>query len=400
VGVEALASTPSSFPVDPFHAAARLFLHASTHRYFAVVGEGLEATAARELERHGATDVSPTRRGLHFVATPDVLARVVVWARVVGRILAPLESFACHSDRYLRRRVTAMPWEELMDPDTSFAVSATLVQSTLRHTQYAVQLTKDGICDRFRDRTGRRPDVDRRAPDLRVHVHVQRNKATVSLDCGAGARHRRGYRTASGDAPLPETVAAALFEVAGDDGRAPLLDPMCGSGTLLAEALLRRREVPPTFAVERFGCERLPAIGDERVARARASVTPRHGNPPTLQGNDVDPDVLETARANLQRVPFGETVSLTHGDFRDHPGLTDGLVVANPPYGVRLGDRRVAQDTVRALGDFLKTRCAGSTAWLVLGDRELLKHVGLRTARRIPVRIGGLDGRFARYDLY
>lgn len=376
------------------------FLHASTGRYFAVVGDGLEEIAGAELARLGATEVRATRRGIHFVADPDTLVAVVVHARLVGRVLAPLESFACHSDRYLRRRVHAMAWEDLMDADTSFAVSATLAHSNLRHTQYAAQIVKDGLCDRFREETGRRPSVDRRDPDLRIHVHVQKNKATVSLDCGAGARHRRGYRTESGEAPLTETVAAALFEVAGWDGATPVFDPMCGSGTLLAEALLRATGTPPTFATEIFGCARLPAIGRERVDAARAKAASAITAPPALAGNDRDGDVLGIARTTLRRLPHGDRVTWRHGDFRTHDGWRDGLVVCNPPYGIRLQDRDGARETVRALGDFLKQRCGGSTAWLVLGDRELIKHVGLRPAQKVPVSIGGLDGRFVRYDLY
>lgn len=376
------------------------FLHASTERYFAVVGDGLEPLAAGELERLGARDVKPTRRGIHFLADADVLVAVVIHSRLAGRVLAPLESFACHSDRYLHRRIHAMEWEELMDPDTSFAVSATLAHSNLRHTQYAAQVVKDGIVDRFRELTGQRPNVDRREPDLRIHVHVQKNKATVSLDCGAGARHRRGYRTESGEAPLTETVAAALFEVAQWDGTTGVFDPMCGSGTLLAEALLRATGTPPTFAVERFGCERLPSIGSERVGTARRRAASERRDPPRLAGNDRDGEVLAMARDNLATLPHGDRVDWKRGDFASHDGWRGGLVVCNPPYGIRLQDRAGAQATVRALGDFLKQRCQGSTAWLVLGDRELVKHVGLRPARKVPVTIGGLDGRFVRYDLY
>jgi putative N6-adenine-specific DNA methylase len=272
----------------------------------------------------------------------------------------------------------------------------------LRHTQYAAQVTKDAICDRFRAREGRRPDVDRHHADLRIHVHVQHDVATVSIDAGAGVRHRRGYREHSGAAPLQETIAAAVLELAQYDGTRPLLDPMCGSGTLLAEAALRATGAPVVTDVQGLGCVRLPGIGAEIAERAFAERIAQCAEelPAPILGCDVDAEVLAIARENLARVPGGEDVRIKRSDFREHAGLRDGIVVCNPPYGVRLGSRQQAFDTVRALGDFLKQKCSGSTAWLVLGDTELVKHVGLRPAQRVPVQIGGLDGRLVRYELF
>lgn len=379
-----------------------MFLYQSTRRFFAVVSEALEELAAGELEALGARDVRPAYRGVHFVAGDEALARVVYASRLPGRILAPLTSFACHSDRYLRRRAAELPWEELLTPAQTFAVSATVSNSRLRHSQYAALVTKDAICDRLREHFGARPSVDRRTPDLRIHAHIQGDKATLSADLGDGSRHRRGYREEAGPAPLTETVAAAVIEHAGYDGKQPLLDPLCGAGTLLAEAVLRAGPVAAAFALRRFGWQRLPDFDAALFERVRGEIDARRRPLPSgrIQGSDADPTVVAVARRALARVPGAETVTLEVRDFRDHPGLENGVIVCNPPWGVRLGDAREAGALARELGDFLKQRCRGSVAYLLLGERALLKHVGLRPARRIPLPVGGRDGRLVRYELY
>jgi putative N6-adenine-specific DNA methylase len=302
----------------------------------------------------------------------------------------------------MHRRAGQIPWEELIDPSKTFAVSATVVNSKATHSQYVSLVLKDAICDRMREQAGERPSVDRREPDLRAHVHLEDNFAIVSVDLGDGSRHRRGYRPDSGDAPLPETVAAALMELAEFDGTRPLLDPMCGSGTLLAEAFMRVASIPAGFVLQRAGARLLPGFGAEAFETARKKWLGL-GRPVAdglIRGNDIDGQLIGVAGENLARLPGGDEVRLRRGDFRDHPGLENGLIVCNPPWGIRIGDEEAARALIRELGDFLKQKCRGSDAWLVLGNRELIKHVGLRAAKRVPVRIGGLDGRFVKYELY
>lgn len=378
------------------------FVYATQGRYFAMVNEGLEELAAAEFAGLGATAVRPVHRGVHFEATGAGALDLLLGSRLAGRILAPLLGFDCHSSRYLHRRTMQIPWEELITAHHTVAVTATLANSRARHSQFVALKVKDALCDRMRQATGARPSVERHHPDLRVHVHLEGDFATISVDLGDGARHRRGYRPEAGEAPLPETVAAAVLEAAGWEGDRPLLDPMCGSGTLLAEAVLRAGAIAPGWKLDRVGARRLPGFGDTAFEEARRQWRGRARPIPDglIRGNDSDAEVLATAADNLGRIPGGEDVRLRRGDFRDHPGLVDGLVVCNPPWGLRLGDPEAARDLVRDLGDFLKHRCSGSRAWLVLGDRELLKHVGLRTARRLPVRIGSLDARLAAYELY
>ncbi len=377
-------------------------LYQSTRRFFAACSTDLEESLARELVELGASDVQPTRRGVHFVADPEALVRVVLECSIASRVLAPLSSFDCHSPKYLHRRVQDLPWEEFLSCDRSILVSATLANSRLRHTQYAAQVVKDGICDRFRRLQGRRPNVDKRTPDHRIHLHAQGNKVTLSLDCADGAMHRRGYRVATGEAPIAETVAAAILHHAQWRGERPLIDPFCGSGTLLAEAAFRVSGAGVGALRSRFGLRWLPDV--DRSAFDAALASHRERQPELeaglLRGSDVDPRMIEAARQNLERVPGGEDIRLRRIDVRDHPGLEDGVIVCNPPYGLRMGSADQAAALMRDFGDFLKRRCKGSTAWVYLGERELAKSVGLRPARRIPMRSGGLDGRLLRYDLY
>lgn len=378
------------------------FIYLEHRRFFAMVNEGLEESAAAEIGRLGGRQMRVIRRGVHFHAPVAEALDILFGSRLIGRILAPIAGFDCHSSKYLLRRATQIPWEEILGPAHSILVSATLANSKATHSQFVSLKLKDAICDRMREQRGARPAVDKRSPDLRLHLHMEDNYATVYADLGDGSRHRRGYRTESGEAPLPETVAAGLLELAAWEGERPLLDPMCGSGTLLAEAVMRAGGIPPAYRMERAGARLLPGFGTELFedARRRWLGFAREFGEGLVRGNELDPGVLRTARENLGRVPGGDEVLLKRGRFQDHPGLENGLIVCNPPWGIRLGEEEQAQQLVRELGDFLKQRCTGSDAWLILGNRELVKSVGLRTARKVPVRIGSLDARFVKYELY
>jgi len=195
-------------------------------------------------------------------------------SRLVTRVLAPLIVFDCHSDRYLHRTAKKLDWSRLLGPDDGFMVVANVSGSRIRHSRYAAQVLKDAIVDRIRDDCGRRPSVDTVDPDVVLNLHVRNDRATISLDLGSGSLHRRGYRTAGGEAPMQETVAAAVIRYSGWDGSGPLVDPMCGSGTLLAEAFMARAGVPAQLLRARWGVTRLPdfdrAAWDRVRERARA----------------------------------------------------------------------------------------------------------------------------------
>jgi putative N6-adenine-specific DNA methylase len=382
----------------------RGFIYQEHRRFFAVVNEGLEELACAELERLGASDLKPIWRGVYFVASPEVTLEVLFSARLIGCLLAPLSSFDCHSSKYLLRRASQVPWETLLTPQKTFAVTATVANSKATHSQFVALKLKDAICDRMREAAGGRPDVDKRRPDLRVHIHLERDYATISADMGEGSRHRRGYRPEAGEAPVPETVAAALLAAAGWEGQKPLLDPMCGSGTILAEAVMRAGNIPAGMNLnpKKIGALFLPDFGREAIEEARRKAMARARPVPDdlIRGSDSDSRILQTAGENLARLPGGDEVRLRRGDFRDHPGLENGIIVCNPPWGIRLGEEEEAQQLVKEFGDWLKQNCQGSEAWLILGNRELVKYVGLKTTERVPVRIGALDGRFAKYELY
>ncbi len=380
----------------------RGFIYEEHRRFFAVVNEGVEELAAGELQRLGASHLKPIRRGVHLEATPEAILDVLYGSRLIGRLLAPLSSFDCHSSKYLLRRAMQIPWETLISPRNTISVTATVVNSKATHSQFVALTLKDAICDRMRDAAGGRPNVEKRNPDFRVHLHLERDYAVVSADLGDGSRHRRGYRPEAGDAPVPETVAAALLEAAAWEGAKPLLDPMCGSGTLLAEAVMRAGNLPAGMNLERVGARFLPGFGADAVSEAQRKwmASARSVADGLIRGSDSAAAVLETAGRNLARIPGGEDVRLRRVDFQDHPGLADGIVVCNPPWGIRLGEEEAAQRLMKEFGDFLKQRCPGSEAWLILGNRELAKHVGLKAAKKIPVRIGSLDGRFVKYEMY
>lgn len=371
-------------------------------RYFAQVSREIIAQAEKELDSLGATSLRPVHRGIHFEADQEILYRITYHSRLTTRILAPLLKFRCHAAKYLYRKAREMAWADLIGTDRTFAVFASVANSRMRHSRYAALKLKDAVVDSIRDSWGDRPDVNRKDPDVWIGLHIENNMATIHLDAAGGSLHRRGYRVQSVEAPMQETVAAALVRLSQWDESRPLVDPFCGSGTLLCEALLSYCRAPSQILRRRFGFERLPDYDSATWHRVRKSADRimRALPPKLISGSDASNEAVHAARANLERLPHGRNVPVIHSDFRDRPSMKDATILCNPPYGIRMGSPQEAGTLYQALGDFLKQQCTGATAFVYFGDPMLIPAIGLRPAWKLPLKNGGLDGRIARFDLY
>jgi len=380
-----------------------MYDYQTTSLFTAQVADGIEDLALAELAELGATDCNRGFRFVRFRADRQALYRIVYRSRLVSRVLAPLVRFPCLTDKALYAGARDVRWSDFLTPDQTFAVFANVSKSAIGHSQYAGLKLKDAVADWFRDRTGRRPSVDPREPDLWLHLHIHEDTATVSLDVSGGSMHRRGYRVQSVDAPMAETVAAAMLRMTGWDGRSPLVDPMCGSGTILCEALMLSADLPAGLLRGNFGFQRLPDFDPglwDRERRDASSIDPETGLEADLRGSDLDPAAVEATRVNLSRLPGGEDVVVGRRDFFERLDLAGTTIVCNPPYGIRLGKGDDMGAWFKNFGDHLKRRCQGSTAFVYFGDRALLKHIGLKPEWKKPLKNGGLDGRLAKFSLY
>ncbi len=380
-----------------------MYNYQQNHLFTAQVADGIEDLARDELAQLGATDCAPGFRFVHFKADHRALYRIVYRSRLSTRILAPLARFACPDEQAIYTAARDLRWSDFLNPDQTLAVFANVSKSRITHSQYAGLKLKDAVVDWFRDRTGRRPSVDPREPDLWLHLHVYENMATISLDVSGGSLHRRGYRVQSVEAPMNEAVAAAVIRMSGWDGGSPLIDPMCGSGTILCEALMHAANLPAGLLRTAFGFMRMPdfqpALWDlERDAAARGDLV--DGFAADLRGSDIDPAAVEATRANLSRLPGGDEVVVGRKDFFTRQDLAGTTIVCNPPYGLRLGRSEDMAGWFKRFGDHLKRHCPGSIAYVYFGDRTWLKSIGLKPDWKKPLKNSGLDGRLARFSLY
>lgn len=379
--------------------------------YFAQFASGFDDPAGDELTALGAHSLRPAYRGLHFSADLSALYRINYQSRLLTRVLAPLITFDCHSAKYLYITARKIEWCRYMSPRDTFAVSAVTANTPgLKHSQYAALKVKDAVCDYFRDKNGQRPDVNTKKPDLGLHLFVNNNRATISIDVSGGSLHKRGYRTAPSEAPLQETLAAAIIRLTGWNGEQPLVDPMCGAGTLLCEAMMHYCRIPAGFMREKWGFQRLPEYSSqswEKVKNAAdAALRPLPNG--LLYGSDINPRALDATSKNLSTIlkSAGLKKNILSGidlqcrDFSRIEGLQNSVIVANPPYGIRLGERGEAELLLKNFGDFLKQRCTGCTAFIYVGDRQLLKKVGLRPAWKKDLSNGALAGVLGMYELY
>ncbi|MDZ7318364.1 MAG: THUMP domain-containing protein [candidate division KSB1 bacterium] len=380
-----------------------MFEYQQTQRFFAQIAGGLEPLGEEELARLGARQIELTFHGLYFEASLETLYRINYQSRFISRILAPLISFPCDNPQLLYNQARSVAWASLFSADQSFAIFANVSHSQITHSHYAALRVKDAIVDYFRMNFGRRPSIETIDPDVWIGLYIDHDMATISLDTSGGSLHRRGYRLASVEAPMQETVAAAIIHFADwvQAGR-PLYDPMCGSGTLLSEALMAYCQVPAAFLRSRFGFEHLPDFEKNSwlAIKAEADRQIRPSPEGWIAGSDLSAQAIAAAKSNLQRLPDGNKIQLAITDFRHIEKLNNTIIVCNPPYGIRLGERKSLGSFYKSLGDFLKQRCRGSMAFIYFGNREWLKYIGLKPSWKKPLNNGGLDGRLAKFELY
>ena len=368
--------------------------------FFVSCAKGLEYLLVDELIALGAEKATAALAGAHAHGDLRVATRAVLWSRLASRVLWPLVEFECPDQDALYTEVAKLPWWEHLRSDQTLAIDAHVSGTELTHERFAAQRVKDAIVDVLREKTGTRPDVDTENPDLRLGLSVRKGIATLSVDLGGGSLHRRGWRQAQGAAPLKENVAAAVLlrgtwpAIYADGGT--LLDPMCGSGTLLIEGAQMAADVAPGLL--RFG-ERIPSrwlgfdVAMWNELRAEAQERERFGRAllrNAFEGSDLDSNALAAARANVAAAGFAAHTRLQLRRIRalESPGTERGLVVANPPYAARMA---ADAELYRELGDALKTAVPGWRASLLCGSVELAHATGIRALKRYQLFNGSLE---------
>ncbi|HHW77951.1 MAG TPA: bifunctional 23S rRNA (guanine(2069)-N(7))-methyltransferase RlmK/23S rRNA (guanine(2445)-N(2))-methyltransferase RlmL [Xanthomonadaceae bacterium] len=375
--------------------------------FFATAPTGIEPLLATELAELGAAEPRPARGGVRFQGPLELAYRACLWSRTASRVLLPLGEFPVAEAEALYAGIRDFPWEEHLAPDGTLAVEFSGACPGIDHGHYGSQRVKDAIVDRFRARCGRRPSVDRQRPDLRIHVLLRDGQAVASLDLSGDSLHRRGYREATVAAPLKETLAAALLLKAGWPAIAaaggPLLDPLCGSGTLAIEAAWIASDQAPGLLHAHWGFSgwlgHIPALWSRLLAEAVERRETGHARIPPILASDRDPKAVRAALVNAGRAGVADRIRIECRELAavGPPPGSPGLLIANPPYGERLGGQDEWGTLYAQLGDLLKTRFAGWRAAVFTGNLELGKRMGLRAEHSHVFHNGPLECRLLRF---
>ena len=363
---------------------------------------GFEDILANELTQLGAIHVEKGVRNVSFVGDKGFMYKANLGLRTAIKILKPIHSFRVIREQDLYNNVKKIKWENFLKTDGSLAVDATVHHSIFTHSKYTALKTKDAIVDRFRETTGTRPNVDLRFPDLKINVHIDRQRCTISLDTSGESLHRRGYKTATNIAPINEVLAAGLIIMSGWDGQTDFMDPMCGSGTILAEAAMIACNIPPNLMRKEFAFERWQDWDVDLFEKIEDSLLNKTRDfHHKILGYDKSPSAVKKAKENIKNAHLDEFITIKHEDFfkTQKAGCDKLHMVFNPPYGERLENLNV-EEFYGNIGTTLKHGYPNTSAWLITSNLEALKYVGLRPSRKIKVFNAKLESRLVKYEMY
>ncbi len=362
---------------------------------------GLEEILAEEIREQGGTDVEIIYRGVQFTSDQKTLYACNYNCRTALRFLKPLWEFTAENDTELYRKCLKLPWDSFMDLDTTFSIDGAVFNSGITHSMYAALKTKDAIADAFRAKLGKRPSVDTENPDIRINVHINRDNCTISLDSSGSSLHLRGYKVASGTAPLSEVLASGLIMLSGWDKKKTFVDPMCGSGTFLVEAAMIAYDIPAGYFRQRFGFEKWKDFDPVAWKEVKEAAKPVDKEPYVkIVGADMSSLAMRATRKNISSSGLERYISLTPSKFEDlkrPPGPVH--MIMNPPYGERIKTDDIIS-LYKMIGDTMKQNYSDAEAWIISGDLNAMKFVGLRPSRKIRVFNGPIECRFMKYELY
>jgi putative N6-adenine-specific DNA methylase len=372
-------------------------------RFFATTFKGLEEVLAGETAALGGEEVSIGTGSVSFSGDLALCYRANLWLRSANRVVMLLSEFPAPTPAALYEGAREVPWHELFPPERTISVDATVRDSGITHSHFAAQKTKDAIADRFRDALGLRPDVNTASPDVRIVVRIVHDACSLSLDTSGESLNRRGYRSHPTEASLKETLAAGLLLLAGWQGDEPLIDPACGAGTIPIEAALIAGNIAPGSLGRSFGFQRFHGFDrkawETLVTEARE--TARRPASVRIEGSDISPEAVAGAIRNAANAKIRERILFSARSVRNFsPGEGPGTILCNPPYGARLPGGPQAEAFYRELGEALKKRCRGWTAYLLSGNPAVTRFLGLKASRRFPVMNGPIDCRLLKYELY
>ena len=363
---------------------------------------GAEDLLAAELNELGASDILKGTRAVEFKGDLAMLYKANLWCRTALRILKPVTSFPAASEQQLYDEVKKIDWSQYLQVNQTLAIDAVVNYSNLSHTMYIAQKAKDAIADQFREKAGERPSVSLDNPDLRINIHIYRDMASLSFDSSGESLHKRGYRDETNEAPLNEALAAGLIMLSGWDKKSNFIDFMCGSGTILIEAALLAKNIPPGIFRDSYAFEKWKDFDAElwRQVISEAKEKELRKFDFKITGTDRSVQTLNIARQNVINAGVSDLVELHQIPFEVYtPSPGPGTVIINPPYGERL-----AEDNINALykeiGDYLKKKFGGYQAWVLTSNREAAKSIGLHPSRKIQLYNGALECRFLKFELY
>jgi putative N6-adenine-specific DNA methylase len=363
---------------------------------------GFEELLMAELNSLGATSLKKATRAVFFEGDDAVMYKANLYSRVALRILKPIKQFRAGNEQELYDEIKKIDWTQFLSADDTLAVDSVVSRSEMDHSLYISLKTKDAIVDQFRDKFGKRPNVDLDFPKVRINVHMSENQCSVSLDSSGSSLHKRGYREQQGEAPLNETLAAGMIMMSRWKGNGPLTDIMCGSGTIPIEAALIARNIAPGSFRNEFGFERWDDFDSELWSSIvdEAKSGQKESLPFRITGVDRNKMIIRDARQNAVNAGVSDDIDFEAMRFEDYyPEVSEQTVITNPPYGGRITDDDLFE-LYKSIGDTFKKKFSGSTAWVLTANRDASKKIGLHPSRKIPLYNGALECRYMKYELY